>query len=395
MSDPFPPQEDSWPLGFAPSLGTPLPHRMLALTIHRDQYGPPSRSVRLEDRPRAAPETERGEARPRGDPGDRPQLQHELRRARASGAGLRERRHGGRARARERRPRDRGGRGPGRLDGQGRPGGHPRLVDRTEHPGVRDARRIQRPVRRRGRGARGAGDGGPADPHAGEACRHAPDVRDRVSRGGGAALGAARGRGPRDGRRKGDEFPRSPDREIPRRAGPPRRLQPGTGAGSDREGNGRRLRGPPLDPERGVRRHPGGNAVRGVGAPDRTVPEGRLRGERGEAGGQDLRAHRRRKFPVARIRPLPGRDARLLRRHREGVERRIQGDVLPRRAPFRHGRPLGVDAAEAGPLPSGEAGRDLRRTRTPPRPAGARLGSGQRQRGSSSRRRGHAPRKSP
>src|SRR5512141_2036577 len=48
MSDPFTPQEGSWPLGLAPSLGNPLPQRMLALTIHRDQYGPPSRSVRLE-----------------------------------------------------------------------------------------------------------------------------------------------------------------------------------------------------------------------------------------------------------------------------------------------------------------------------------------------------------
>ncbi|MFZ2224835.1 MAG: SDR family NAD(P)-dependent oxidoreductase, partial [Candidatus Deferrimicrobium sp.] len=48
MSDPFTPQEGSWPLGLAPSLGNPLPRRMLALTIHRDQYGPPSRSVRLE-----------------------------------------------------------------------------------------------------------------------------------------------------------------------------------------------------------------------------------------------------------------------------------------------------------------------------------------------------------
>ncbi|HLO09891.1 MAG TPA: hypothetical protein VK303_04340, partial [Desulfobacteria bacterium] len=48
MSYPFIPQEDSWPLGLAPSLGSPLPQRMLALTIHRDQYGPPSRSVRLE-----------------------------------------------------------------------------------------------------------------------------------------------------------------------------------------------------------------------------------------------------------------------------------------------------------------------------------------------------------
>jgi len=48
MSDPFSPQEDSWPLGSTPSLGDPLPQRMQALTIHRDRYGPPSRSVRLE-----------------------------------------------------------------------------------------------------------------------------------------------------------------------------------------------------------------------------------------------------------------------------------------------------------------------------------------------------------
>ncbi|MHB8832654.1 MAG: SDR family NAD(P)-dependent oxidoreductase [Desulfobacteria bacterium] len=48
MPDPFTPKEDSWPLGLAPSLGDPLPRRMLALTIHRDQYGPPSRSVRTE-----------------------------------------------------------------------------------------------------------------------------------------------------------------------------------------------------------------------------------------------------------------------------------------------------------------------------------------------------------
>src|SRR5512139_905674 len=61
MSDPFRPKEDSWPLGFAPLLGTPLPRRMLALTIHRDQYGPPSRSVRLEDVP--APRLKPNEAK--------------------------------------------------------------------------------------------------------------------------------------------------------------------------------------------------------------------------------------------------------------------------------------------------------------------------------------------
>lgn len=61
MSDPFTPQEDSWPLGLAPSLGNPLPDRMLALTIHRDQYGPPSRSVRLEHVP--APRLKPNEAK--------------------------------------------------------------------------------------------------------------------------------------------------------------------------------------------------------------------------------------------------------------------------------------------------------------------------------------------
>jgi len=61
MSDPIRPQEDSWPLGLTPSLGNPLPHRMRALTIHRDQYGPPSRSVRLEQVP--APRLKPNEAK--------------------------------------------------------------------------------------------------------------------------------------------------------------------------------------------------------------------------------------------------------------------------------------------------------------------------------------------
>src|SRR3989304_7431348 len=51
MSDPFAPREDSWPLGLVPSLGISVPHRMWALTIHRERYGPPSRSVRLEHAP--------------------------------------------------------------------------------------------------------------------------------------------------------------------------------------------------------------------------------------------------------------------------------------------------------------------------------------------------------
>ncbi|MGE5283861.1 MAG: SDR family NAD(P)-dependent oxidoreductase [Actinomycetota bacterium] len=61
MAAPFAPQEDSWDLGLPPSLGTPLPRRMRALTIHRDQYGPPSRSVRLEDVP--APRLKPNEAK--------------------------------------------------------------------------------------------------------------------------------------------------------------------------------------------------------------------------------------------------------------------------------------------------------------------------------------------
>lgn len=61
MPDPFPTNDVSWPLGSAPSLGTPLPHRMQALTIRRDQYGPPSRSVRLETVP--APRLKPNEAK--------------------------------------------------------------------------------------------------------------------------------------------------------------------------------------------------------------------------------------------------------------------------------------------------------------------------------------------
>ena len=61
MPVPFTPRDDAWPLGLSPSLGNPLPGRMLALTIHRDQYGPPSRSVRLEDVP--APRLKPNEAK--------------------------------------------------------------------------------------------------------------------------------------------------------------------------------------------------------------------------------------------------------------------------------------------------------------------------------------------
>ncbi len=38
----------SWPLSSPPTLATPLPATMEALTIHRDRYGPPSESLRVE-----------------------------------------------------------------------------------------------------------------------------------------------------------------------------------------------------------------------------------------------------------------------------------------------------------------------------------------------------------
>lgn len=37
-----------WPLSEPPTLGTPLPDRMHALTLHRDRYGPPAESLRVE-----------------------------------------------------------------------------------------------------------------------------------------------------------------------------------------------------------------------------------------------------------------------------------------------------------------------------------------------------------
>ncbi len=61
MSDPFISRDDSWPLGLSPSLGKPLPQRMSALTIHRDEYGPPSRSIRMESLP--APRLKPNEAK--------------------------------------------------------------------------------------------------------------------------------------------------------------------------------------------------------------------------------------------------------------------------------------------------------------------------------------------
>lgn len=42
---------DPWPLGVPPVLGHPVPGLMHALTIHRDQYGPPGRSIRFETIP--------------------------------------------------------------------------------------------------------------------------------------------------------------------------------------------------------------------------------------------------------------------------------------------------------------------------------------------------------
>jgi len=41
--------ENLWPLGTNPRLGMPVPARMHALTLHRDQYGPPVESVRFEE----------------------------------------------------------------------------------------------------------------------------------------------------------------------------------------------------------------------------------------------------------------------------------------------------------------------------------------------------------
>jgi len=51
MSGTRPEIDGSWPLSALPSLGTPLPETMHALTIHRDRYGPPSEALRLEQVP--------------------------------------------------------------------------------------------------------------------------------------------------------------------------------------------------------------------------------------------------------------------------------------------------------------------------------------------------------
>jgi enoyl-CoA hydratase len=42
------PSHTSWPLGVVPRLDVPVPEMMRALTIHRDQYGPPATSIRTE-----------------------------------------------------------------------------------------------------------------------------------------------------------------------------------------------------------------------------------------------------------------------------------------------------------------------------------------------------------
>ncbi len=39
----------TWPLGLQPTISQPLPHRMLALTVHRDRYGPPAEVIHLEE----------------------------------------------------------------------------------------------------------------------------------------------------------------------------------------------------------------------------------------------------------------------------------------------------------------------------------------------------------
>lgn len=44
-------RRERWPLGTAPRIGMALPERMAALTIHRDDYGPPERALRLEEVP--------------------------------------------------------------------------------------------------------------------------------------------------------------------------------------------------------------------------------------------------------------------------------------------------------------------------------------------------------
>ncbi len=51
-----------WPLGSCPNLAAPIPEKMYALTLHRDEYGPPREVVRLEEVavPRLLPADARG-----------------------------------------------------------------------------------------------------------------------------------------------------------------------------------------------------------------------------------------------------------------------------------------------------------------------------------------------
>jgi enoyl-CoA hydratase len=44
-------RRERWPLGVNPRIGMALPERMAALTIHRDDYGPPEKALRLEEVP--------------------------------------------------------------------------------------------------------------------------------------------------------------------------------------------------------------------------------------------------------------------------------------------------------------------------------------------------------
>jgi enoyl-CoA hydratase len=51
MPSSSPPRAYRWPLGLPPDIGRPVPETMMALTIRRDAYGPPSAAVRVENVP--------------------------------------------------------------------------------------------------------------------------------------------------------------------------------------------------------------------------------------------------------------------------------------------------------------------------------------------------------